>query len=188
MKSHFEKHITKDMNVMDFGCGGGFLLNNLTCNEKIGIDINDDARKSIDSLEIQSFKYAKEAPDNWADLIISNHALEHVPDPLNQLLILKNKLKTGGKIVFVVPFDNFRYKPNDINYHLYTWSPMNLGNLFTEAGFNVLESKEFIHRWPPLYYKMAKMVGGKMFHSICRVYGFLKRHACSQVKLVAEKV
>ena len=50
----FEKYITSETNVMDFGCGGGFLLNNINCNGKIGIEINDVARKNINNFGIKS--------------------------------------------------------------------------------------------------------------------------------------
>jgi SAM-dependent methyltransferase len=183
----FEKFISPDMTVIDFGCGGGYLLKNINCKDKIGIEVNDVARNSIAELGIKSFKYVHDVPDNWADCIISNHALEHVPDPLNQISLLKEKLKTRGKIIFVVPYDTYDYKPNDINYHLYSWSPMNLGNLFTEAGYKVLESKAFIHRWPPYYYKIAKLFGKGFFHFVSRIYGYLKRSTSSQVRVIAEK-
>jgi len=184
----FEKYITSQTNVIDFGCGGGYILNNIKCTGKIGIEINDVARKNVDDFGIKSFKYVQDAPDNWADCIISNHALEHVPDPLNQILLLKEKLKSGGKIIFVVPYDLYKYKPNDINYHLFSWSPMNLGNLFTAAGYKVVESKTIHHRWPPFYQNIARIFGKPIFNLVCRMYGYLLRHSCSQVRVVAEKV
>ena len=45
---------------------------------------------------------------------------------------------------------------------LYSWSPMNLGNLLTEAGYEVLETGVNIHKWPPGYLtirKTPRMVG-----------------------------
>jgi SAM-dependent methyltransferase len=179
----FEDHIRPNMNVIDFGCGGGFLLNNIKCKDKI-----DVARKTIEAFGIQSFKYIEEVPDEWADCIISNHALEHVPEPLKCLQLLKTKLKKGGKIIFVVPYDTYAFKPNDINYHLYSWSPMNLGNLFTEAGFKVSESIRFTHRWPPYYQKIAKIFGKSIFNLICRMYGFWMRNVCAQSRVIAQKV
>ncbi len=184
----FERYITPEMNVIDFGCGGGFLLKNIHCKGKIGIEINDVARQSVDNFGIKSCKFVGEAPDDWADCIISNHALEHVPDPLQQLLGLKDKMKQGGKIIFVVPFDSYRYKPNNINFHLYSWSPMNLGNLFTETGFRVIESKELIHRWPPFYATIAHVFGRRIFNLSCKLYGFSSRFVISQVRIVAEKI
>lgn len=182
----FEKFISPYMNVIDFGCGGGYLLRNLNCKGKIGIEINDVARESATKLGVKVVKHVEEVPDGWADCIISNHALEHVNDPLNQLIILKSKLKKGGVIIFVTPCESFRvkYVPQDINYHLFTWSPMNLGNLFTEAGYHVLESKSFIHKWPPFYSIVAKIFGKVIFNFICKIYGHI-RSSTVQCRIVA---
>lgn len=184
----FEDFITPDMNVIDFGCGGGFILNNLNCKNKIGIEINDIARNNAINLGIKAFKFSEDVPNNWADCIISNHALEHVPDPLHQILILKSKLKLGGKIIFVVPCDTIKYKfkPNDINNHLYSWSPMNLGNLFVEAGYAVIESKTYIHKWPPFHQQIARIFGKHIFNLICRIYGRIET-SWYQIRIIAEK-
>ena len=40
----FKKFINHDSKVLDFGCGGGFLLNNINCSYKAGIEINSVAR------------------------------------------------------------------------------------------------------------------------------------------------
>ncbi|MBK8389416.1 MAG: class I SAM-dependent methyltransferase [Saprospiraceae bacterium] len=184
----FEKFIDKEMNVIDFGCGGGYLLHNINCKGKLGIEINDKARETISTFGIESVKFVSEAPDSWADCIISNHALEHVPDPFNQLIQLKEKLKKNGKIIFVVPCDLYDYKPNDVNNHLFCWSPMTLGNLFTAAGFHVIESKNFIHRWPPYYMKISKLFGKRFFNFSSRIYGRMKRYSLFQVRVIAQKV
>jgi len=51
-----------------------------------------------------------------ADVIISNHALEHTLHPLQELEALLPKLKPGGKVVFVVPCESIarKHKPDDI--------------------------------------------------------------------------
>lgn len=183
----FEEFITPEMRVVDFGCGGGFLLHNIVCREKIGIEVNEAARETLSEFGIKSLKCVTEVPDDWADCVISNHALEHVTDPFNQISLLKKKLKPGGKIIFVVPKDSFSYKPNDINFHLYSWSAMNLGNLFTQAGYTVIESKEFVHKWPPYYEKIASLFGKKGFHIVSKFYGRLRNLATSQVRIVAIK-
>lgn len=183
----FQPSITPEMNVLDFGCGGVFLLKSLNCKERMGVDINDFAREHCAQLGITAYKYVSEVPDNWADCIISNHALEHVPDPFSQISLLKDKLKPGGKIIFVVPTDAMKYIPNDINCHLYSWSPMNLGNMFVAAGFKVLESKHFVHRWPPYYYTIAKVFGKGVFNLTSRLYGFCVRNRINQSKVIAIK-
>ena len=34
----FRKYIRNDDRVLDFGCGGGFLLKNLTCRKRVGVE------------------------------------------------------------------------------------------------------------------------------------------------------
>jgi len=173
---------------VDFGSGGGYLLKNIKCGQKIGIELNETARKKSKEIGIQSLDSAKSLEDECADLIISNNALEHTTHPLNELKELNRILKPNGKIVFVVPCEsiNYKYKPNDVNYHLYSWSPMCIGNLFNEAGFKVLESKAYKHKWPRYYDKIAKIFGRSIFNIVCKMYARWET-TWFQVRVVAEK-
>lgn len=183
----FQDFIKPDDTVVDFGCGGAFLLKNLKCKDKLGVEINPAARAQAEENGIKTFSTVDELPDEWASICISNNALEHVVNPLEALKKLKTKMKKDGTIIFVVPCENisWAYKPNDINYHLFSWGPMTLGNLFNEAGFNVIESKPFIHKWPPRYEKIAKYLGPKIFHLICKLYGQYER-TWFQVRVIAK--
>ena len=67
---------------MEFGSGGGYLLNNIHAEKKIGIEINDTARAAAKEIGIDSVKYISDIPDDYADLIISTSVLEHVENPL----------------------------------------------------------------------------------------------------------
>jgi hypothetical protein len=93
-----------------------------------------------------------------------------------------------GRSTVVVPCESisYAYKPNDINHHLYSWSPMCLGNLFNEAGFSVHQCKPYIHNWPPLYRYIAKLGGRLIFEIACRIYGSLER-SLFLVRVVASK-
>lgn len=179
-KNKFLQTITSDMTVIDFGCGGGYLLNNLDCNRRIGIEPNKSALEQLKAFKIEHYLSPaialKELGEGVADAIISNHALEHTLNPLQEIKNLKALLKPGGVIHFVVPCDSisYKYNPKDINYHLFSWSPQNLGNLFTEAGYIVEYSRPYIHKWPPFYKKMA-LLGWPIFNIACRLWGRIER-------------
>lgn len=182
----FSNHVKRGDVVMDFGCGGGWLLRQIECAERIGVEINDIARKfAIIKNKIKAFKNVKAVPDSSVDVAISNHALEHCFAPRDEILAIKEKLKPGGKMVFVVPCESVRnsWKPNDINMHIYTWSPMNLGNLFASAGLEVDSVQAVYHKWPP-HYKQWANLGRYAFEMACRIYGRLKTDVV-QVKIVA---
>jgi SAM-dependent methyltransferase len=186
-KTKFSEYIDKENDVLDFGCGGGFLLKNIECKKKAGVEINPTAAETARNNGLEVYHSSDEVPDEYVDIIISNNALEHTHYPLDELKKLFKKLKPDGKIIFVVPCENisYHYKPNDINQHLYSWSPMGIGNLFSTAGFSVIESKPYIHKWPPDYIKAAKF-GRKVFDMVCRIYGQYER-TWFQVRIIAKK-
>jgi SAM-dependent methyltransferase len=184
----FAKYVRPEFNVIDFGCGGGYLLRNLQCRGKIGIEVSEVARQKARDNGIQTVASAEPIDDQWADLIISNNALEHVTQPLAELQRLRPKLKRDGRIVFVVPCETIRYKyrPRDINHHLYSWSPMCLGNLFTDAGFVVDESVPYIRKWPKRYRAIARFGGRALFELCCWLYAHWER-TWFQVRIVAHR-
>lgn len=191
----FSKYVRPEMKVLDFGCGGGYLLANLDCRAKLGIEVNRTARLEAERQGIRVVASAAAVEDGWADLIISNHALEHCSHPLEELQQLFTKAIPGGTVVFVFPCESIRcrHRATDPNHHLYTWSPMSAANLFAEAGFNVLESKAYIHIWPPRFIpKLLRLGGRSLFEMGCRAYGALTYlgltpAVASQVRVVAQR-
>ena len=185
----FNDYISESDHVLDFGCGGGYLLKTIQCQKKVGVEINPNAAAIAKKNGVEIYLRVEDLPDNYVDVIISDNALEHTLNPLQELKALYRKLRKGGKIIVVVPCESisYTYKPNDINHHLYSWSPMCLGNLFTEAGYSLIESKPYIHKWPPNYQLIAKYGGRGLFEILCRIYGRIDR-SWFQVKAVAEKI
>ena len=187
-QSKFSKYITPDSTVLDFGCGGGFLLKSFNCGKKLGVEVNMAAAEIARKNGVEVFSAVEEVPDDYVDVVISNNALEHTLQPLEELKQLSRKMQGDGKIIFVVPCESIShsYKANDVNHHLYSWSPMCIGNLFTEAGLSVIESEPYIHKWPPKYEFIAKIGGRSLFDIACRIYGRIER-SWFQVRVIAEK-
>ena len=186
--SKFTRYLREGDAVLDFGCGGGYLLNSLKNTTKAGLEINSEARKVCAALGLTVYSEKSEIPFGKFDVIISNHALEHCARPFDEILELKKKLKPEGRMVFFVPCESSRvgYSPNDPNHHLYTWSPMNLGNLFSEAGMEVISCGPFNHRWPPGYAIISRFFGRNGFELFCRIYGLYKRNVITQTYCLAQ--
>jgi len=184
----FSEYISNDDIVLDFGCGGGYLLNNLTCRHRIGVDINPEALKVAAGKGIDTYQDVRSVPSESIDVIITNHALEHTLNPFREISELFRALKPHGRIVCVVPCETIHtaYRPDDPNHHLFSWGPLTLGNLFTEAGFTVLESKPHFHQWPPFYRWFVRLGGRTFFDFASRVYSRIDRRNY-QIRLVGEK-
>jgi len=185
----FEPYIQEDDSVLDFGCGGGFLLSALRCRSRYGIEVNPAARDAASRL-LRVYAHLQDLPrDLLFDAIISHHALEHVGNPLKVLEKLASHLKPGGKIIFVVPSEDWRrqrrYDTADINHHLYTWTPLSLGNLFTQAGYAVEQVELLCHSWVPMSQKIYRLMPPSARHLSCRVWAFLT--GIRQVRIVASR-
>jgi SAM-dependent methyltransferase len=181
----FEPHVEPHHSVLDFGCGGGFILSRLSCARKFGVEVNPEACDQAVRNGLTVFGGLGEMNGASVDVVISNHALEHVPDPLGELRRIRQVLKPGGRLVLVTPLERgTSWRPADKNQHLFTWSPMNLGNLVTAAGFKVESAVVVSHRFPPFGLRIRKVVGRGLFHLLCRAWGCLY-YPVTQVKVVA---
>ena len=185
----FEKHVLPSDTVLDFGCGGGFLIMNLQCRVKIGIELNPVARDFCSKVNgVTCHASLDSVPNESVDVVISNHCLEHTTNPFELVSILYRKLKNNGRIVIVVPLDSYRQQwvANDVNKHLYSFSPMNLGNILQGVGFTDIDTKHVLHKWPPKYKEITKIFGFGAFHMASWIYGHLNKRFV-QVKGVGVK-
>ena len=176
----FAPHVSKEDVVLDFGCAGGALLDSLNCREKLGVEINPVARAAAGERGIDTFATLESVPEQVADVVISSHTLEHIPDPYTALVQLKGKIKTGGKLVLLLPIDDWRrgrkYRPGDINNHLYTWSPLLLGNLLSEAGYSVSEGdiRTVRHAFMRHFDKFDDRLPRPVFDALCKVWAYVR--------------
>lgn len=173
----FVDHVSPSDLLVDFGCGGGYLLENLHCKEKIGVEVNPHAVQVGQSKGLDIRPSLDEVTSDWATVVISNHALEHVIHPF---LVLKGMLRVlvpGGKVVLVLPMDDWRNQrvadPRDPNGHLYTWTPQSIYNLLKEAGFVDVEATILAHAWPPYVTRIAD--SPRLFKFLGRIHSIRKR-------------
>jgi SAM-dependent methyltransferase len=148
--SSFKRYVKPTDVLLDFGCAGGNLLAGLSAARRIGVEINDRARAAaVERFGIEAYRSLAEVEPGIVDVAITNHTLEHLASPYDALLQIKPTLKPGGKLVIIVPIDDWRaqkrWRPGDINRHLFTWTPLNLGNLLDEAGY-VVDEQRIIRR------------------------------------------
>jgi len=148
----FQAYVGPEDAVLDFGCGSGALVAALSSGPKFGVEVNASARREASEAGVDVVASTGELAVDSIDVVISNHALEHVFDPLAELRLLRGVLKPGGRLVLRLPLDDWRAQrdpADDGNHHLFAWTPRLIANLVREAGFRVERSEVVTHAWPP---------------------------------------
>lgn len=97
--------ISKNKNILDFGCGwGGYLSLNKSAKNKYGVELRKECinflkknEKKINiSDSIDTFK-------TQFDIISMFHVLEHLPHQIDIIKKLKDRLTSNGKLIIEVP-------------------------------------------------------------------------------------
>jgi len=189
--TRFAPYIGPQDRLVDFGCGTGWLLRLAEAREKLGIEPNPAAREYAASQGIDTVPSPSDIEDGWADVVMSNHALEHSLSPFTELQELYRILRPGGRLVIGLPLDDWRQKAQrdvdgtDPNHHLFTWTPLLLTNLLQEAGFTVQSAKAFTYLQPYYNEQLFPRLPRPVFDALARVFGSIKRYR--QVFAVAQK-
>ncbi len=185
----FQKLISLNDDTLDFGCGGGYILNALTCRSKIGVEVNEAAMDECRLKGIPVTDDISTIPDESIDVVISNHSLEHVHNPFISLTGIFRILRPNGRLVAFTPIDDWRssrsYNESDVHHHLYTWTPQNFGNLLTDVGFKLERITLFTYCWPPKVVHLNRALPEPLFDFTCRVWGTLVHYR--QIKTLATK-
>lgn len=139
--------------LLDVGCGAGFFLrisNQLGAVGK-GIEPSDLAAERARSDGLDVFTGTLEdyvatvGTDEKFDVITASHVIEHVPDPVTTLSLMKQLLAPGGMAWVAVPNSEARWvkvigtrwHSIDLPYHLMQFTPHSMGRAAENAGLNI---------------------------------------------------
>jgi SAM-dependent methyltransferase len=136
--------VDKDLRVLDFGCGLG--QNILYMPNAMGYDISKFGIEFCRRKGIKATNEVDEVPNAAFDIVLSTHVLEHHPHPKTMLEQIYSKLKPGGKLILVIPYERHgkaRFEL-DLNQHLYMWNFQTINNLLLVNGFKI-EKNKYVH-------------------------------------------
>jgi SAM-dependent methyltransferase len=141
--------LSADSKILDVGCGKGRALLDMQAlgfTELTGIDPFLDADVFYDN-GVKVYRKSVDELDGEFDFIMLNHSFEHMPDPLQTLVKLRQLLKPHRYLLIRIPIVDsdqwHRYGSNwaglDAPRHLYLHTRESMDLLATQAGFNVAE-------------------------------------------------
>lgn len=110
-------NFTKDMSVLEFGCGAGIFLPELAskCNKVYAIERFPVFVKLLNwqqELNVLIVDSIDEIEDASLDIIVAADVLEHLlhEELLDLIKVFLKKLKPGGRLLISGPTENFVYK------------------------------------------------------------------------------
>jgi len=167
-------YLDPSWSIVDFGCSAGQITAKLKVREKVGVEVSEAAvRVAREAHGLQVVRTLDELPASTYDAVVTHHVLEHVVDPIRILLAFQRILKSAGKAIIVVPgeaawYPGHNHWREEINKHLFSWTPLTLGNLCVSAGFVVDVAKPLTYTEPSRYFgplrhlPMSRKVMGRL--------------------------
>ncbi|MBT3820496.1 MAG: class I SAM-dependent methyltransferase [Nitrospinaceae bacterium] len=151
MRERFDKHIPPEGEILDFGCGEGYMMNYLNKNRRrhmMGVEpsmaasaqaklLGFDVQGGIESFPPENM--------NFFDAIVLFQVLEHLMDPKKFLREFSRLLVPDGKLIICCPNVNSQlrntFKNSWINwhmpFHLWHFSPETLVSFMESEGWAV---------------------------------------------------
>jgi SAM-dependent methyltransferase len=135
-------HIRPEWEVLDFGCGTGDILAHIDCRSRLGVEINPPSVASARANGLTVVNSLVDVESTRVDAALAYHSLEHVDHPSGVLTGLHRVLRAPGRLIVVVPAERpgartFNHWYGDPNRHLFSWTPLSLGNLVASIGFKI---------------------------------------------------
>ncbi len=146
--------------LLDIGCGLGYLLSAIDPSwEKHGVEVSslalDSARRfaQVKQGEFPSLNYES----NYFDVVVMNHVIEHVPNPVEYVQACRRVLKPEGILIVATPdFDSGCARFFSNNYrmlhdkgHISLFTSFSLVKMLEDFKFRILELEYpfFNTRW-----------------------------------------
>ena len=136
----------KSDTILDFGAGTGRLAMALrrAGYRACGYETSSEARRfAEETYGLQMAGSFKELHERSYNLVVMIEVVEHLVDPLSDLVALKKVLRAGGRILISTPnrgglrarLSGARWSEAQKSFHLYLFKPRSLIRLLRAAGY-----------------------------------------------------
>lgn len=193
---------SKDLTILDMGCGTGALLKELSrYGRASGVDFSDRAVEFCKSRGIADVQQARAEslpfPDKVFDVVLALDVIEHIEDDKAALKELERVTKTGGIIIIFVPAFMFLWGITDeASNHFRRYTKQELIRKVEDTGAEVVRASYFntflflpilLVRWGSRFMPKAKRpehevslpsgIMNKIFYSIFKLESMIFRYS-----------
>lgn len=145
--------------LIDFGCGSGDFLRLVKndCAEVCGVELQQNYVDALNADDIRCENNLDAIQSDSIDVCVSFHVIEHLPNPLETLQLLKEKIVSGGMLIIEVPhandfliatLNNDEFKQFTLwSQHLVLHTRESLYRMLTYVGFDDI-CIEGVQRYP----------------------------------------
>jgi SAM-dependent methyltransferase len=105
----FQRYVPEDATVLDLGCGWGEFINHVRARKRLGMDLNPDSARHLDSTVTflhQDCSIRWPLPDDSLDVVFTSNFLEHLPEKRllrDTIAEVYRCTRPGGRLVCVGP-------------------------------------------------------------------------------------
>lgn len=115
-RAFFNRIIGKNKDVLDLACGYGEFINNISARSKIGVDVNEDARRYL-AADVRFVNCAATnmttIAEDSVDVVFTSNFLEHLSNKAecDQVFCeVKRILRIGGRFIVMGPNICYAYR------------------------------------------------------------------------------
>jgi len=143
-------HASESGRMLDVGCGGGAFLRRMRKAGWVVAGTEPDPKAARLAAQegftvYRSLEDMIQEREQRFDIIVLGHVIEHLPDPIRTLIMLRSLLDTGGRLVLTTPnalglgsrIFGASWRGLEPPRHFNVFSPDSLRQALNRAGFHV---------------------------------------------------
>ena len=184
--------LKKSMNVLEIGCGTGEILAKIKpfVSSCTGIELHKEYSKFVnEKLRIRCYSddlLKINFNDEKFDLIIADNVLDHMQNPLDELIRMRELINNNGSLLLILPnlneaLQKFLPEKHLENYRRFTWkkahffyfTPETITTMLSAAGFDC--EIDYYHQYTFKNYLKWFFVGERQYSydTACNEYELL---------------